>query len=117
MTTSLMRVYDRFDVIAVPFPFTDRAATKKRPALVLSSASKFNSQVDHVICAMITDARHDPWALDVPVSDLEASGLKKPSIVRFKLFTLDIRLIIGKIGRIEKKDQERINKNLKKALF
>jgi len=35
--------FERFAVVRVPFPFTDRDATKNRPALVLSSARHFNT--------------------------------------------------------------------------
>ena len=31
--------FDAGDVIIVPFPFTDRTTTKRRPALVLSNAA------------------------------------------------------------------------------
>lgn len=33
-----MSAFDRFAVVRVPFPFTDRQAQKRRPALVLSQA-------------------------------------------------------------------------------
>jgi len=36
-----MSIFKTFDVIVVPFPFTDRAEIKKRPALVLSSTNYF----------------------------------------------------------------------------
>ncbi len=38
--------YKQFDVVVVPFPFTDKAATKKRPALILSDAASFNQLVN-----------------------------------------------------------------------
>jgi mRNA interferase MazF len=33
-----MTSYDFGDVVLAPFPFTDQTATKKRPAVVVSSA-------------------------------------------------------------------------------
>jgi len=45
---------DTWDVVSVPFPFTDSSRTKRRPALVLS-ARPFNES-GHVILTMITSA-------------------------------------------------------------
>jgi mRNA interferase MazF len=42
-----------FDVLAVPFPFTDSAAVKRRPAVVLA-AGPFNDRIGHLVLAMIT---------------------------------------------------------------
>ena len=50
--------FEAFDVVVVPFPFTDRNTTKRRPALVLSDARAFNEQAGHFVLAMITSARH-----------------------------------------------------------
>lgn len=76
----------QFDVVVVPFPFTDRLATKKRPALVLSNAENFGDRIGHSVLAMITSAKNPPWPLDVEISDLKAAGLPAPSKVRMKLF-------------------------------
>ncbi len=35
--------YDTFDVVVVPFPFTDRSAAKRRPALVVSRHESFSA--------------------------------------------------------------------------
>jgi len=86
--------YEQFDVIVVPFPFTDTDTAKRRPALVLSNAQRFNVAVGHSVMAMITTASHSSWALDVPLNDLEPAGLAVPSIVRMKLFTLDHTLVL-----------------------
>ena len=88
--------YDRFEVVIVPFPFTDKAQVKRRPALVLSSHTAFGRRAGHSVMAMITSAQNPPWPLDVPISDLVAAGLPAPSVVRMKLFTLDHRFIITK---------------------
>ena len=42
---------DRCAVVRVPFPFTDRDATRNRPALVLSDGPTFNAPAGHVVLA------------------------------------------------------------------
>ncbi len=100
--------YERYTVLRVPFPFTDRASTKNRPALVLSGAAVFNGPAGHSVLAMITSAAHSAWPLDCPIEDLASAGLPAPSVVRFKLFTLDHRLVRGPLGRLLTSDAERV---------
>lgn len=104
--------YDQYDVVVVPFPFTDSTATKKRPALVISDATKFNISVQKSVMAMITTASHSPWALDMPITDLTSAGLRAKSIVRMKLFTLDNALVIKKIGKLATSDRQTVQQSL-----
>ena len=67
--------YKRFDVVVVPFPFTDRNSEKRRPALVISDAGTFNDRIGHSVMAMITSATHSEWPLDVLIKDLDAARL------------------------------------------
>ena len=96
--------FERFTVVRVPFPFTDRNATKNRPALVLSDAASFNTPAGHSVMAMITSQGNTPWPLDCPIGDLRTAGLPAPSLVRFKLFTLDHRLVRGELGKLSAAD-------------
>ncbi len=105
--------FKAFDVVRVPFPFTDREAAKIRPALVLSTEDDFNTLVGHSVMAMITSKTHAPWPLDTEITDLVAAGLPAASVVRFKLFTLDHRLVRGKLGRLSKADTTRVHGNFK----
>lgn len=97
--TKRMLIFETFSVVVVPFPFTDRNTTKRRPAVVLSN-NAFNASVGHSVLAMITSAKNSNWLHDVNISDLNSTGLSSASIVRMKLFTLDNRLIIRKAGII-----------------
>ncbi len=92
--------FERYTVVRVPFPFTDRNTTKNRPALVLSDALAFNTPAGHSVMAMITSQANAPWPLDCTLTDLAAAGLPAASKVRFKLFTLDHRLVRGEIGKL-----------------
>lgn len=105
--------FERFTVVRVPFPFTDRNATKNRPALVLSAAARFNTPVAHSVMAMITSQGNAPWPLDCPIADLQAAGLPAPSLVRFKLFTLDHRLVRGELGMLAATDAQVVSSGLK----
>jgi len=105
--------FELFAVVRVPFPFTHREATKNRPALVVSDRAAFNRPAGHSVMAMITSAGHAPWPLDVPLGDLKSAGLPAPSIVRFKLFTLDHRLVRGTLGHLAEKDQATTQKAMR----
>lgn len=100
--------FERFDVVRVPFPFADRTASKRRPALVLSDAAAFNGPAGHSVMAMITSAANPPWPLDCPLTDLRAAGLPAPSKVRFKLFSLDHRLVLGRLGTLSAADRRAV---------
>jgi mRNA interferase MazF len=108
--------FDRYAVVRVPFPFTDRDATKNRPALVLSDPVAFNAPAGHSVMAMITSQDNAPWPLDCTLTDLGAAGLPAVSMVRFKLFTLDHRLVRGQIGRLAPGDGERVDAGLARLL-
>ena len=45
--------YEGMQVVRLPFPSTDRVASKNRPALVLSDAAAFNTPSGHLVLAMI----------------------------------------------------------------
>lgn len=92
--------FDRYAVVRVPFPFTDRNTSKNRPAVVLSDPLAFNTPAGHSVMAMITSQANTPWPLDCAITDLAAAGLPAASKVRFKLFTLDHRLVRGEIGKL-----------------
>ncbi len=113
MMTKPTETYESFDVVAVPFPFTDAEQAKRRPALVLSSGTTFNRRINHSVLAMITSARNSPWPLDVEIGDLASAGLAAASMVRMKLFTLDHRLIARTLGHISDEDCRRVVESLR----
>lgn len=108
-------IFDRFDVVVVPFPFVDRAAAKRRPALVLS-AGAFQSATGNVVLAMITSSRRNDWPGDTLISDLSSAGLSKACRVRCKLFTLDARLILHRAGQLGDADQTAVTAGLAEIL-
>ena len=95
--------FEALEVVVVPFPFTDRRAARRRPALIVS-ASEFNRVHDQSILAMITSAGSN-WPSDVPLQAWRQAGLNVPCKIRFKLFTLDNDLIVRKVGALAERDR------------
>lgn len=108
--------FEAFDVVVVPFPFTDKTTTKRRPALVLSEANSFNKHIAHSVLAMITSASNSDWPLDIEIKDIDSAGLPFPSIVRMKLFTLGNQLVIRKAGALGENDRKAVTNALRSLL-
>jgi mRNA interferase MazF len=105
---------DRWDVVVVPFPFTERSGAKRRPALTLSHR-KFNAR-GHSILAMITTKADPAWPGDTRLGDHVGAGLPTSCLVRLKLFTLDNRLIVKIAGRLSPGDRRRVAAELNEYL-
>ena len=107
-----MTICEAGDVAIVPFPFTDIAVAKPRPALVLS-ARTMNGTSGHTVFAMITSAARSHWPQDVALADAVQAGLQATSLLRAKLFTLDNRLISRKIGQLSRRDRAAVRHMLR----
>ncbi len=94
------------DVVVVRFPFTDLTVAKPRPAVAVSTEA-FSAQ-GQTILAMVTTGAGWAWQTDVAISDLASAGLKHPSVVRWKLFTLVNDQLAVRIGRLSEGDQARL---------
>jgi mRNA interferase MazF len=105
---------DPWDVVVVPFPFTDSPASKRRPALVLSSR-EFNETSGHSLMAQITKAKQSSWPGDFTIQNAEA-GLPEQCIVRMKLFTIDNRLVQRRTGRLSAADQQQVRGGLQRLM-
>ena len=104
-----------FALVRVPFPFSDRNAQKRRPALVLSRTD-FQQRSGHLLLAMVTSANQSNWPLDWLIQDHEAAGLRQPCLVRMKLFTLDERLLLGELGQLAESDRLGVGLKLQSLL-
>jgi mRNA interferase MazF len=100
-----MMAFERWDVVTALFPFTDVAARRPRPVLVLSGSS-FNRGHGHLIGCMITRAVRSRWPSDYNIVDLDPTGLRHESVVRWKLFTLPFTVVSRRIGSLAQIDRE-----------
>jgi mRNA interferase MazF len=92
------------DVVLVPFPFTDQSGTKKRPAAVVSSASYSANRRDIIIMAITSQVRTPLGFGEAMVSDWQAAGLIKQSVLKPVFTTIEQHLVIRTMGRLNDAD-------------
>jgi mRNA interferase MazF len=104
--------FDSFDIVVVPFPYADRLAEKRRPALVISN--RRITPFGLIWVAMITSADNAPWSCDVAIPDLTRSGLPAPSVVRTaKIACIEPARIERRAGRLDKATAKAVTQKLK----
>ncbi len=90
-------MFDRGDLILVPFPFSDLSAAKRRPVLVLTAPDTFGDFI-----ALAVTSRPQPiHGLPILPTDLVAGNLPAPSWVRTdRIVTLNAGLVVKSVGRV-----------------
>ncbi len=89
------------DIVSVDFPFSDGTETKRRPALVLSSAA-VHATGDVLLMQITSKSKRD--GLSMALEDNAVSPhLPLKSFLRLhKVFTLDHQLVVRKIAHLER---------------
>ena len=100
-------ICNQWQVVIVSFPFMEKPAIKRRPALVISN-KKFNLVNEHSAMAMITSASLDRWPSDYLILNPLAAGLVANCYVRWKIFTIPNEMIVRIAGDFEDQDQKAI---------
>ncbi len=96
--------FARGAVLILPFPYSDRFAEKRRPAVVVS-APLLERTYGLVWVAMITSDRGVHRADDVSISNLDKAGLPAASIVRpSKLATIEPSRVVRSAGSLSRDD-------------
>jgi len=106
-----MQSFDLWDIVKVPFPYTDRPVRQRRPALVVAAGS-VQRQHGLLWVVMITSAENRGWSGDVPISDLSIAGLPVDSVIRTaKIATIEAK-DAETLGRLPKPDQAKVAAHL-----
>src|SRR4051812_16764490 len=104
--------FDAFDIVVVPFPYADRLAEKRRPALVISNRKL--APFGLIWVAMITSADNAPWSCDVDIADFARAGLPAPSVVRpAKIACIEPARIERRAGRLDNATAKAVAQKLK----
>ena len=107
-----MTSYDFGDVVLVPFPFTDQKGNKKRPAVIVSSAAYNVARLDLILMAVTSQVRATAAFGEVLISEWQKAGLLKASVVKPVLATVERRLILRRLGRLEQTDRATLRQTL-----
>ena len=114
--TPIMTDYEFGDVVVVPFPFSDLGTTKRRPAVVASSAAYNRIRPDLIILAITTHWGPSQSTLEVPIIHWNEAGLLKRSLFKPVLTTITKSLVARKLGRLAEADQQALRKLLNDVL-
>lgn len=94
------------DVVLVRFPFTNQAASKQRPAVVVSSFAYGLERPDFILMA-VTSQLHPTRAIgEVWIDNWQAAGLLRPSAVKPVVATLERGLVIRQLGQLAPIDRD-----------
>jgi len=107
-----MPVFERGDVVKVPFPYTDRGTRQARPALVVSAA---NLEGDYALLwvLMITSAENRAWPGDVSISKPTAAGLPAASVIRTAKIATINAADATRLGRIPAAVLRRVDQHMR----
>ena len=108
-----MEAFVKGDIVVMPFPFTDLSATKKRPALVVSTLVGD----DLIVCQITGKVKQDIYVVELKDSDIDGGKLHGNSYIRTnKIFTADKSIIEYKIGTLRKEKMEEIENKIIKII-
>jgi mRNA interferase MazF len=111
--------YDRCefgDIILVAFPFTDQLTTKRRPAVVISSAAYHRERPDYIIMAVTSRRIPSPSESDVVVRGWESAGLLRPSVIKPVIATIERRLVLRRLGKLSRENQAALRRTIRVIL-
>jgi len=104
------------DVVLVPFPFTDQSASKRRPAVIVSSSDYQLHRPDLILMAVTSQLRPSPFYGELVIDQWEKAGLVKPSVIKPVVATIHSRLVLGKRGRLHGADFDSLRTLLREIL-
>lgn len=104
------------DVVLVPFPFTDQTTTKKRPAVVVSSAAYHRDRPDLILIAVTSQVRPIATVGEAAIEGWKEAGLLRSSVLKPLLATVSRDLPIRRLGCLAPGDLDALRKVLRSIL-
>jgi len=108
--------FDFGDIILVAFPFTDQSATKKRPAVVISSQAYHRERPDLILMAITSQQKPiEPFG-EVAIKNWKQAGLLKPSVLKPLIATIERNLILRTMGKLDSTDRKALREVIQAIL-
>ena len=104
-----------WDLVKVPFPYTNRPVNQRRPALVVAIPDTPGAP-ELLWVLMVTSAAYRGWPGDLLISDHAAAGLPVASVVRVAKIAKIEAQHAEPIGRLTPPEQVQIAETLRNCL-
>jgi len=104
------------EVVLVPFPFTNQAGVKQRPAVIVSSPLYNARRRDLVIMAITSQVRSPLGFGEALILDWQTAGLIKPSVLKPVLTTIEQGLVLRTLGSLSTADLRTLQASIAQAL-
>lgn len=94
MTSEPNLLYEFGEIVLVRFPFTNQAASKQRPAVVVSREEYNYAGPDLVLMAITSQLQESSRFGNVPIAEWQLAGLLRPSAVKPIFATFEQELVV-----------------------
>lgn len=101
-------------VVTVDFP--GATGVKRRPAVVVSTATYHSTRPDVILAIMTSQTASATAPSDYVLQDWHAAGLHRPSAFRAFLVTLPASSVVSVVGRLSGHDWQEVRSRLRVAL-
>ncbi len=94
-------MFNQKDLVLIHFPYSDLTISKKRPALIISN-DQVNKMQDRICCLITTKPHKDD--IEITKTSFEEGNLPFKSFIKpHRIFTVDEKVIIKKLGSVKDK--------------
>lgn len=107
-----MPSYSKNDVVLVRYPFSDLAASKVRPAVVVSAPHASQD----IFLVPLTSRSAGLLSGEFLLTNWTEAGLNVPTAVKRGLYTIHESLVVKAVGRLLESDAEKMQRSLREWL-
>ena len=108
--------FQRGDIVLIPFPFTNLAATKTRPAVVVRSTAYHAVRTELLLAYVSSQMNKATPPIDYFLKDWKQAGLPKPSFVRPKIAAIEPTLVVHQVGQLSVQDLAELDRRIRLAV-